>query len=62
MRMFAKSEGRVITLFVGGWNARQMLRQLYPKCWRVSLYHFDWNTPPLLMRTAGTNNGDPSPQ
>jgi len=40
-RGFAKSEGRAITLFVGGWNARQMLRQLSQKDRRVSLYHFD---------------------
>jgi hypothetical protein len=39
-----------IALFVGGWNARQMLRQLSPKYRRVSLYHFDWNAPALASR------------
>jgi len=44
-RGFARSEGQAIALFVLCWHARQMLRQLPPKYRRVSLYHFDWNTP-----------------
>jgi hypothetical protein len=70
-RGFAKSDAglrRAITLFVHCWNARQMLRQLYPKYRRGlfefiigtlsghSLHAFCWWNCLLLVTGAGSTN------